>query len=55
MNDPVNPGLPEMAELLNRQELAEDLHLRLALLARFTAAGKAQVNYASIDFALNAE
>ncbi len=46
---------PEMAELLNRQDLAEDLHLRLALLARFTAAGKAQVNYASIDFALNVE
>lgn len=45
----------EITELLNRQELAEDLHLRLALLARFTVAGKAQVNYTSIDFALNAE
>ena len=47
--------LPEMTELLNRHELAEDLHLRLALLARFTAGGEAQINYASIDFALNAE
>jgi len=46
---------PEVAELLSRQELAEDLHLRLALLARFTADGEAQVNYGSIDFALNAE
>lgn len=47
--------LPEMTELLNRRELAEDLHLRLALLARFTALSKPQVNYTSIDFALNAE
>jgi len=46
---------PEITELLNRQELAEDLHLRLALLAHFNVGGEAQVNYASIDFALNAE
>lgn len=51
----VRLDLPEMTELFSRQGFAEDLHLRLALLAHFTTAGKAQVNYASIDFALNAE
>ncbi|MBA7534430.1 hypothetical protein ES705_26676 [subsurface metagenome] len=49
------PEMTELLNLLNRQELAEDLHLRLALLARFTAAGEAQVNYTSIDFPLNVE
>jgi len=47
--------LPEMTELFSRQELAEDLHLRLALLARFTSGGDAHINYTSIGFTLNAE
>ncbi len=51
----IRPDLLKVRELPNSKELAEDLHLRLALLARFTVAGEAQINYASIDFALDAE